>query len=61
MGAGLHLTEGIVPSGVLCLPVVERFMEAREHTLGAPGLAFLYPIDELICSTLDHLHGSPHA
>lgn len=58
MGWVLHLAEGVVPSGVLRLPVVEGFVESCERTLCAPALAFLDPIDELICSTLDHLHGS---
>lgn len=58
MGWALHLAEGVVPSCVLRLPMVEGFVESSERTLCAPALAFLDLIDELICSPLYHLHGS---
>jgi hypothetical protein len=63
MGRALHLAEGVVPSGVLRLPVMEGFVESCKGTLCAPALAlalaFLDLVDELIRSALDHLHGSP--
>ena len=59
--ADLHLTEGVVPSGVLYLPLVEGFVEPCERSLGAPASAFFERIDELVCSALENLHGSAHA
>lgn len=58
MGLALHLTEGVVPSGVVRLPVVEGFVETGEHALGWATLAFFKSVDELISAALKDLDGA---
>lgn len=58
MGLVLHLAEGVVPSGVVGLPMVEGFVETGEHTLDWAALAFFKPVDELIGTALEDLDGT---